>query len=85
MKFNELSYLHMKKCLNDPIFNIISQVGEIEKTPVFVIGGFVRDAILKRPSKDIDIVALGSGIEIAKKVAKKIGPKVNVSVFSLFS
>jgi poly(A) polymerase len=74
----------MKKCLNDPIFNIISQVGELEKTPVFVIGGFVRDALLKRPSKDIDIVALGSGIEIAKKVAQKIGPKVKVSVFKNF-
>ena len=74
----------MKKCLNDPIFNIISQVGELEKTPVFVIGGFVRDALLKRSSKDIDIVALGSGIEIAKKVAKKIGPKVKVSVFKNF-
>ncbi|MCK5028546.1 MAG: HD domain-containing protein [Bacteroidales bacterium] len=84
MKFNELSYIHMKKCLNDPIFNIISQVGELEKTPVFVIGGFVRDALLKRSSKDIDIVALGSGIEIAKKVAKKIGPKVKVSVFKNF-
>lgn len=84
MKINELSYLYMKKCLNDPIFNIISQVGELEKTPVFVIGGFVRDALLKRPSKDIDIVALGSGIEIAKKVAQKIGPKVKVSVFKNF-
>lgn len=84
MKINELSYLYMKKCLNDPIFNIISQVGELERTPVFVIGGFVRDAILERSSKDIDIVALGSGIEIAKKVAKKIGPKVNVSVFKNF-
>ena len=74
----------MKKCLNDPIFNIISQVGESEKTPVFVIGGFVRDALLKRSSKDIDVVALGSGIEIAEKVAKKLGPKVKVSVFKNF-
>lgn len=81
MNFNELSYIHMKKCLNDPIFNVISQIGEKENIPVFVIGGFVRDAILKRPSKDIDIVALGSGIEIAEKVAKKLGPKVKVSVF----
>ncbi|NOQ26605.1 MAG: HD domain-containing protein [Bacteroidales bacterium] len=74
----------MKKCLNDPIFSIISQVGINENTPVFVIGGFVRDLLLKRPSKDIDIVALGSGIEIAKNVAKKLGPNVNVSVFKNF-
>lgn len=74
----------MKKCLNDPIFSIISQVGSSENTPVFVIGGYVRDLLLNRPSKDIDIVALGSGIEIAKKVAEKLGPKVNVSVFKNF-
>ncbi len=74
----------MKKCLNDPIFNIISQIGEIENTSVFVIGGFVRDALLKRPSKDIDIVALGSGIKIAEKVAEKLGPKVKVNVFKNF-
>ncbi|MFC2096144.1 CCA tRNA nucleotidyltransferase [Bacteroidota bacterium] len=74
----------MKKCLNDPIFNIISQVGNAEDTPVFVIGGFVRDALLKRPSKDIDIVALGSGINIAEKVAEKLGPKVKVNVFKNF-
>ncbi|MBU8892426.1 MAG: CCA tRNA nucleotidyltransferase [Bacteroidales bacterium] len=84
MNFNELSYIHMKKCLNDPIFNIISQVGESEKTLVFVIGGFVRDVLLKRLSKDIDIVALGSGINIAEKVAQKLGPKVKVSIFKNF-
>ncbi len=84
MNFNKLSYLHMKKCLNDPIFNIISQVGESEKMPVFVIGGFVRDALLKRSSKDIDIVALGSGIQIAEKLAERLGPKVRVSVFKNF-
>jgi poly(A) polymerase len=84
MNFNELSYIYMKKCLNDPIFNIISQVGITENTPIYVIGGYVRDLLLKRPSKDIDIVALGSGIEIAEKVARKLGPKVNVSVFKNF-
>lgn len=84
MNLYKLSYLHMKKCLNDPIFNIISQVGELENTPVYVIGGFVRDALLKRTSKDIDIVALGSGIRIAEKVAARLGPKINVSIFKNF-
>ncbi|PLX16046.1 MAG: tRNA nucleotidyltransferase [Marinilabiliales bacterium] len=74
----------MKKCLNDPIFNIISQVGDSEQIPVYVIGGYVRDALLNRQSKDIDVVAVGSGIEIAEKVAKKLGPKVKVSVFRNF-
>ncbi len=74
----------MKKCLNDPIFNVISQAGREEKTQVFVIGGFVRDALLKRTSKDIDVLALGSGIRIAEKVAAKLGPKVKVNVFKNF-
>ena len=74
----------MKKCLNDRIFNLISQVGESEEIPVYVIGGFVRDIFLKRESKDIDVVAVGSGIKIAEMVAKKLGPKVKVSVFKNF-
>ena len=84
MKINKVSYLHMKKCLNDPIFKIISKIAEQEKRFVFVIGGFVRDQILNRPSKDVDIVVLGSGIELAEKVAKSISPKIKVSVFKNF-
>jgi poly(A) polymerase len=51
--------------------------------PCFVIGGFVRDLILNRPSKDIDIVIQGSGIELAEEVARRIG-KVKVSIFKNF-
>lgn len=74
----------MKKCLSDPIFSIISKVANNEKTEVYVIGGFVRDFILNRPSKDIDIVAIGSGIKIATKLAEKLGPNVKVNVFKNF-
>ncbi len=84
MKFIKLSYVHMKKCLNDPIFKIISEIGEANSTPVYVIGGFVRDIFLKRKSKDIDIVAIGSGIQIAEKVANTLGPKTKVSIFKNF-
>jgi len=74
----------MKKCLNDRIFKIISHVASEENVQVFVIGGYVRDIILNRPSKDIDVVAIGSGIDIATKVARKLGPKVKVNVFKNF-
>ena len=84
MYLNKLSYLYMKKCLNDPIFNTISQIIENEKILAYVIGGYVRDIFLNRNSKDIDIVVLGSGIELAKKLAKKLGPKVKVNVFRNF-
>ena len=60
--------MNLKEHLSHSIFHIISDVASENGNSVFVIGGFVRDLILKRESKDIDFVVLGSGIEIAKKV-----------------
>ncbi|MEA3317141.1 MAG: HD domain-containing protein [Bacteroidota bacterium] len=74
----------MQNCLNSHIFKTISKVLAIENTKAYVIGGYVRDDILKRKSKDIDIVVIGSGIEIAKKVAQELGKNINVSVFKNF-
>ncbi len=71
----------MKKYLTHKIFEIIR---ELEDKPSFVIGGFVRDLIIGRNSKDIDIVVLGSGIELAKKVAKNIGKNTKISIFKNF-
>jgi len=50
----------------------------------YIIGGFVRDLILKRSSKDIDIVSIGSGIELAELVASQLGPDVHVSIYKTF-
>jgi poly(A) polymerase len=76
----------MNICLNDKIFEIISEVVTEENISGYVIGGWVRDCILKREhaDKDIDIVVLGSGIEIAKKTARKLHPKIKVTVFKNF-
>ncbi len=76
----------MKKCLNNPIFRIISEVVTNEKIETYVIGGYVRDFLLNRMSsdRDIDIVVVGSGVNIAKKIAKKIDPKIKVTVFKNF-
>ncbi|MBI5218975.1 MAG: HD domain-containing protein [Bacteroidia bacterium] len=74
----------MKQYLKHKIFKIISEIVTSENQRAFVIGGFVRDIFLKRPSKDIDIVTEGSGIELAKKVAVKIGKKTSVTVFKNF-
>jgi poly(A) polymerase len=79
-----LSYLNMKNYLKHPIFEIVSEIAGNEKVSAFVIGGFVRDAIIGRPTKDIDIVVLGNGIDIAEKVAAKIGNKTKVTVFRNF-
>jgi len=52
--------------------------------PAYVVGGWVRDMILNRPCKDIDIVAIGSGIALAERVAKQLGNKYNVAVYKNF-
>ncbi len=76
----------MHICLNDKVFKTLSEVVTAEKVKAFVIGGWVRDCLLKRdhPEKDIDIVVIGNGIEIAKKSARRIDPDIKVSVFKNF-
>jgi poly(A) polymerase len=76
----------MNICLNDRIFEIISEIVTAEGVEAYVTGGWVRDCLLRRehPGKDIDIVVIGSGIELAKKTARKIDPKIKVSVFKNF-
>jgi poly(A) polymerase len=68
--------------LKHPIFKIIAKISAQHNTETFVIGGFVRDIFLQRPSKDVDILVLGNGPEFALKVGEAL--KTNVSVFKSF-
>lgn len=70
--------MNYKENLSHPIFNIISKTAEEQDVKVFIIGGWVRDLILNRPSKDIDFVVEGSGIELATSIATKLDTKVSV-------
>ena len=71
-----------KEALHNKIFQIISQASQELNIESYVIGGFVRDLILKRDfKKDIDVVAVGSGIELALKVSKLLPEKPKVQVF----
>ena len=74
----------MKYTLNHPIFQKISECADKLNLPCFVIGGFVRDLILKRESNDIDVVVLGSGIEMATELKKTLGKCAYLSVFKNF-
>ncbi len=74
----------MHKHLTLPIFKLIGEVADEMQRPCFVIGGYVRDIILHRPSKDIDVVTLGSGIELAEALCKRIGKRAHLSVFRNF-
>jgi len=69
----------------NPIFKLVSDSAKQLNIRTFVVGGFVRDLILQRPSKDIDIVCVGSGVELAELVAKNSGrDEVFLSVFKNF-
>lgn len=69
--------------LKHPIFKILSDIAAEKGIEAYVIGGYVRDLLLHRPSKDIDIVVHGSGIELAEAAAKHLG-NLTVSVFKNF-
>jgi len=74
----------MTKHLKSKTFQIIKEIAGEQNLQVFVIGGYVRDLIMKRPSKDIDFVVVGNGIELAKKVSSKLKGKPKVTVFKRF-
>ncbi|HAW52732.1 MAG TPA: tRNA nucleotidyltransferase [Flavobacteriales bacterium] len=73
-----------KTILQDPVFDLIAQTAQELDQKTFVVGGFVRDVLLKRPSKDIDIVTLGKGIDFARLVAQKLGDNVGVTEYKNF-
>ncbi|MFY0592569.1 CCA tRNA nucleotidyltransferase [Roseivirga sp.] len=76
--------MNLAKKLNDPIFKTISQVAHNEGLETYVVGGYVRDILLKRPSKDIDFVCVGSGIQLAEAVQAALGGNFPLSVFKNF-
>ncbi|TYA65971.1 CCA tRNA nucleotidyltransferase [Seonamhaeicola marinus] len=77
--------MNYKEALQHPVFKTITQSAEELQLKAFVIGGFVRDFILNRGNaKDIDIVAIGSGIELAKRVAQNLPNKPKVQIFKTY-
>ena len=73
-----------EKLASHPIFARVAQVAAKEGLETYVVGGYVRDLILGRPSKDIDFTCVGSGIHLAQEVAKTFEFHVPLSVFKNF-
>ena len=67
-----------------PLFRTIGEVADKNHLECYVVGGYVRDLVLKRPSKDIDFVCVGSGIALAKEVAQSLGIEGKVTIFKNF-
>jgi len=80
----EISQKEIKTFLDNDIFRLISRTADEMGVECYVIGGYVRDFFLYRNSKDIDVVAIGQGIDLAKAVAANLGRKTQLSVFKTF-
>lgn len=74
----------LAQILDKKIFRCISQVADEEGVEAYVVGGFVRDIFLERPSKDIDVVVVGSGIRIAERLKVKLGRGTSLTVYRNF-
>ena len=74
----------LAKILDQEIFHQISAVADRLGVECYVVGGYVRDIFLERPSDDIDVVVVGSGIEVASALKKELGKKAHLSVFRNF-
>ena len=91
----KLTDIELKKAIDKPIFRLISQTADRLGLDCYVIGGFVRDLFLERPSTDVDFVVINQhhgdgqdierpGIAIAKALKDEIGKKASLSVFKNF-
>ncbi len=74
----------MQSPLDNPIFQVIGNTADQMQLKAWVVGGFVRDSILKRENKDIDIVVVGNGVDFAQAVAKNFNNDCSLSVFKTF-
>jgi putative nucleotidyltransferase with HDIG domain len=74
----------LAKILDKQIFHQISEVADELHVECYVVGGYVRDIFLERPSDDIDVVVVGSGIDVATSLKQKLGKRAHISVFRNF-
>ena len=79
-----LSDADLAQILNQDIFHQISEAADALGMECYVVGGYVRDLFLERPSKDIDVVVVGSGIRVAEELKKRYGKHAHLSVFRNF-
>ena len=79
-----LSNAELAEILDKDIFHKISDAADSLQLECYVVGGYVRDLFLERPSNDIDVVVVGSGIQVASELKKILGKKAHLSVFRNF-
>jgi putative nucleotidyltransferase with HDIG domain len=76
--------VHIDSIFKNPVLKTVEKVSAQLSIPAYVVGGYVRDLLLKRKTKDVDVVVLGSGTDFAEQVAKTLGKGAKLSVFKNF-
>jgi poly(A) polymerase len=74
----------VKEALQDPIFKQIATIAKASNVSAYVVGGYVRDTLLKRKTKDVDVVVLGDGIALAKQFVQTCGKDATYAYFKNF-
>ena len=74
----------LAEILDQDIFHKISEAADRLGVECYVVGGYVRDIFLERPSSDIDVVVVGSGIDVASELKRMLGRRAHLSVFRNF-
>ena len=74
----------LQKILDKPLFHKISETADELGMECYIVGGYVRDIFLERPSTDIDVVVVGKGIEMARAFSKRLGRGAHLSVYANF-
>ena len=74
----------LAEILDQPIFHQIGEAADRLGVECYVVGGYVRDIFLERPSNDIDVVVVGSGISVAQELKRMLGRRAHLSVFKNF-
>ncbi len=79
-----LTQIEIKNKIDTPLFHKLTETADEMGLECYLVGGYVRDLILERPTNDIDVVVVGSGIKIAEAFSKKLGRHAHLSVFRNF-
>ena len=80
----EIDRQKISEHVNLPVMRLVGSVADELQRECYVVGGYVRDIFLERPSSDMDFVTVGSGIEVARAVAGKLGKRAHLSVFRTY-
>ena len=81
---NNQPHMNLKEKLCHRAFRMVGECADQANRECYVVGGYVRDILLGRPSKDIDFLTIGSGIDLAQDVARRIGPKAHIAVYRTY-